>query len=99
MKPESISKNSSTNLSQQNTCDAKPAGQTRKLFGFAIKLVVGISLLAFLFFHYDLHSVLHILSRERPITFVAAVVLFLGSQFLSVFRWQLLAELNGLGGR
>ena len=66
---------------------------------FAIKLVAGVSLVAFLLWHYDLRSSLQLIRRERPILFVATIALYVAGQVMSAFRWQLLARLNGLSGR
>jgi uncharacterized membrane protein YbhN (UPF0104 family) len=66
---------------------------------FAIKLAAGISLVAFLLWHYDLRSSFQLIRRERPILFVTTIVLYVGGQVMSAFRWQLLARLNGLSGR
>jgi uncharacterized protein (TIRG00374 family) len=66
---------------------------------FAIKLTAGISLVAFLLWHYDLRSTFQLIRRERPILFLATVALYVAGQAMSAFRWQLLAGLNGFGGR
>ena len=66
---------------------------------FTIKLAAGVSLVAFLLWHYDLRSSFQLIRRERPILFVATVALYVTGQVMSAFRWQLLARLNGLSGR
>jgi len=71
----------------------------RAWFVFAIKLTAGVSLVAFLLWHYDLRSTFQLIQRERPILFFATVALYVAGQMMSAFRWQLLAGLNGLGGR
>src|ERR1700730_1785089 len=73
--------------------------RSRAWFMFAIKLTAGISLVAFLLWHYDLRSTFQLIRRERPILFLATVALYVAGQAMSAFRWQLLAGLNGLGGR
>jgi uncharacterized membrane protein YbhN (UPF0104 family) len=75
---------------------SKPA---RTWFVFAIKLAAGIALVAFLLWHYDLRSALQLIQHERPILFLATVALYVAGQVMSAFRWQLLAQLNGLSGR
>jgi glycosyltransferase 2 family protein len=66
---------------------------------FATKLAVGIALVAFLVWHYDLRPSFLLIRRERPSLFLATVVLYVAGQVMSAFRWQLLAALNGLPGR
>jgi uncharacterized membrane protein YbhN (UPF0104 family) len=71
----------------------------RARFVFAIRLAAGISLVAFLLWHYDLRSTLRLMRRERLIFFLATVALYVAGQSMSAFRWKLLAGLNGLSGR
>ena len=81
---------------------AGPESRSKRLrawFVFAIKLTAGVSLVAFLLWHYDLRSTFQLIRRERPILFLATVALFVAAQMMSAFRWKLLAGLNGLGGR
>jgi uncharacterized membrane protein YbhN (UPF0104 family) len=66
---------------------------------FAIKLAAGISLVAFLLWHYDLRSAFRLMRRERPALFLATVVLYVASKSMSALRWQFLAGLNGFPGR
>ncbi len=66
---------------------------------FAIKLAAGIALVAFLLWHYDLRSAFQLIQRERPILFLATIALYVAGQVMSAFRWQLVAQLNGLSGR
>jgi glycosyltransferase 2 family protein len=73
--------------------------RARAWFVFAIKLTAGISLVGFLLWHYDLRSTFKLIRRERPMLFLATVALYVASQAMSAFRWQLLAALNGLSGR
>jgi glycosyltransferase 2 family protein len=73
--------------------------RVRACFVFVIKLAAGMSLVAFLLWHYDLRSSFQLIRRERPIMFLATVALYLAGQLMSAFRWQLLAGLNGLPGR
>ena len=86
-------------INEPSELDIKPSKKVRAWCSFGVKLTAGISLLGFLFFHYDLHRVLQLLSRERPIMFAATVVLFVSVQFVSAYRWQLLARLNGICGK
>ena len=66
---------------------------------FAIRGALGIAVVALLLRHYDARPVFHALARERLSYFIAAIVLYLGSQVMSAWRWHLLARLNGITGR
>jgi len=72
--------------------------RVRAWFVFAIKLAAVISFVAFLLWHYNLRSTFQLIRRERPILFLATVALYVASQGMSAFRWQLLAGLNGIPG-
>ena len=81
---------------------AGPESRSKRLrawFVFAIKLTAGVSLVAFLLWHYNLRTTFQLIRRERPMLFLATVTLYVAGQMMSAFRWQLLAGLNGLGGR
>jgi uncharacterized membrane protein YbhN (UPF0104 family) len=71
----------------------------RSWLAFAIRVVLGLLLLGALFYFYGFRRVAAILARERPEYFGAAVALYLAGQVVSAYRWMLLAQLNGLGGR
>jgi glycosyltransferase 2 family protein len=73
--------------------------RARAWFIFVIKLAAGSMLVAFLLWHYDLRSAFQLIQRERPTLFLATVALYVAGQVMSAFRWQLLAQLNGLWGR
>jgi glycosyltransferase 2 family protein len=76
-----------------------PAPRSRAYLGFAIRAGLGIAVIALLLWHFDAKPILKTLARERPAFFIAAVVLYVASQVMSAFRWQLLARVAGLGGR
>lgn len=65
---------------------------------FAIRGALGIAVVALLLRHYDARPVFLALSRERLSYFIAAIVLYLGSQVMSAWRWHLLARINGIDG-
>jgi uncharacterized membrane protein YbhN (UPF0104 family) len=67
------------------------------LYAFGIKLAVGLGLLGFILWRYDMRSTFDLVRRERAGVFTVTVVLFVALQLLSAFRWQLLARLNGVG--
>jgi len=70
----------------------------RGWYAIAIKLAAGVSLLSFLLWRFDLRSAFRLIARERPLFFLAAMMLFVAGQVMSAFRWQLVAKLNGLRG-
>jgi uncharacterized membrane protein YbhN (UPF0104 family) len=65
---------------------------------FAIRGALGIAVIALLLGHYDARPVFHALARERLGYFLAAIALYLASQVMSTWRWQLLARLNSMPG-
>lgn len=65
---------------------------------FAIRGALGIAVVALLLRHYDARPVVHALARERLSYFISAIVLYLGTQVLSAWRWHLLARINGING-
>jgi glycosyltransferase 2 family protein len=73
-------------------------GRRQARFLFAIKLTAGMSVVAFLLWHYDLRSSFQLIQRERPICFLETVALYVAGQSMSALRWQFLAALNGLSG-
>src|SRR5689334_10056532 len=72
--------------------------RSRALLVFGVKLAAGIALVGFLLWHYDLRSALQLIRRERPVFFVATVMLYVCGQAMSAYRWRFLAALNGLRG-
>ena len=65
---------------------------------FTIRALLGIAVVALLLRHYDARPVFHALARERPSYFAAAIALYIASQVMSAWRWQLLARLNSILG-
>jgi uncharacterized protein (TIRG00374 family) len=65
---------------------------------FALKTGLGVAVVAILLWRNDPRPIFHLLRRERPVFFSAAVVIFLTGQVMSAYRWQLLARLNHIGG-
>jgi glycosyltransferase 2 family protein len=86
--------NSASEVSQR-----APAPRARAYRGFALRAGLGILVVALLLWHFDARPILKLLARERPAFFTAAVVLYVASQVLSAFRWQILARVAGLRGR
>ncbi|MGH7841947.1 MAG: lysylphosphatidylglycerol synthase transmembrane domain-containing protein [Candidatus Binataceae bacterium] len=66
---------------------------------FALRTGLGFALVIALVWLCGAKTIGRVLSRERPQFFVAALVLYLAGQMMSSYRWQLLARLNGFGGR
>jgi glycosyltransferase 2 family protein len=65
---------------------------------FALRLGLGAAVIAFLLWHYKARPILQALERERPLYFVAAILLYVAGQVLSAYRWQLLAALVAVHG-
>src|SRR5713226_3997350 len=65
---------------------------------FAIRGALGIAVVALLLRHYDARPVFNALARERLSYFLAAIALYVASQVMSAWRWQLLARLNSIPG-
>ena len=65
---------------------------------FAIRAALGIAVVALLLGHYDARPVFHALARERLAYFFGAIALYVASQVMSAWRWQLLARVNELPG-
>jgi glycosyltransferase 2 family protein len=76
--------------------DAAPSNNPYRAFAF--RAVLGIAVVTLLMRHYDARPVLHALASERIGYFVAAIALYIVSQVMSAYRWQLLAGLNSIGG-
>src|SRR5258708_4578991 len=65
---------------------------------FTIRALLGSAVVALLLRHYDARPVFHALAREHLSYFLAAIALYLASQVMSAWRWQLLARLNSIPG-
>lgn len=65
---------------------------------FAIRAALGIAVVALLLSHYDARPVFHALARERLDYFFGAIALYVASQVMSAWRWQLLARINSIPG-
>ncbi len=70
---------------------ADTAARGHPYLGFAIRAAAGLALIAFLIRKAGGRAIIALLARERPAYFVAATLLYLGSQVMSAYRWQLLA--------
>ncbi|HKV55939.1 MAG TPA: lysylphosphatidylglycerol synthase transmembrane domain-containing protein [Candidatus Binataceae bacterium] len=88
----------STEMAADASVKPSRGARGRRWYGFVIKLAVGLAVLGFLIWHYDLRSTFRVIGRERPVFFIATVMLFVAGQAMSAYRWQLLARLVGLAG-
>jgi glycosyltransferase 2 family protein len=84
---------------QTNVPESIEAPRKRAYGGFILRAGLGIAVVALLLWHFDARPILKTLARERPAFFIAAVALYVASQVMSSFRWQLLARIAGLGGK
>ena len=73
--------------------------EQRSYRGFALRAGLGVGVVTFLLWRYDARPTLHAMASEPIGYFAAAVALYLAGQVMSAYRWQLLARLNGIGGR
>ncbi len=65
---------------------------------FALRVGLGVTIVCFLVWHYNTRPVVAALAREGPGFFLAAVIVFVGGQMISAYRWQLLAAIVGVRG-
>src|SRR3984885_10540283 len=65
---------------------------------FAIRAILGVAVVALLLGHYDARPVFRALARERLAYLVADIALYVASQVMSDWRWQLLARVNSIPG-
>src|SRR5205807_2804824 len=75
-----------------------PAQPAHPYRAFAIRVGLGVAIVAFLLWHYDARPALRILARERPAYFIATIAIYVAGQVMSAWRWQLLAAVLGLRG-
>jgi uncharacterized membrane protein YbhN (UPF0104 family) len=78
---------------------ATPVLRRHPYSGFAVRAGLGAGVIAFLLWRYDARPVLRLLGRERPLYFVATILLYVAGQALSAYRWQLLTALLAVRGR
>jgi len=58
---------------------------------FAVRVGLGLAVVAVLLWRYDARPVFRVFARERPAYFACAVALYLAGQVICAYRWQLLA--------
>jgi glycosyltransferase 2 family protein len=75
-----------------------PAPRKNRYGAFALRAGVGVAVVTLLLGHYYAREVFHALAQERLSYFLAAIALYLGTQVISAWRWQLLARLNSIQG-
>ena len=63
----------------------------RSYRGIVLRAGVGVAIVTFLVWHYDARSALRLLAREQLGYFAAAIGVYLTTQVISAYRWQLLA--------
>ncbi|HYL60666.1 MAG TPA: lysylphosphatidylglycerol synthase transmembrane domain-containing protein [Candidatus Acidoferrales bacterium] len=74
---------------------ATPAHRFR---GFAIRLSLGVAVIAILLWHFDARPVFAVLRREQLGYFAATVALYVAGQVMSAYRWQMVAAILKLHG-
>ncbi len=78
---------------------AAPARQAHPYRSFAVRAGLGFGVIAVLLWFYNPRPVLHTLSREHPLWFIATVALYIAGQVMSAYRWQLVAGVINLRAR
>lgn len=79
--------------------DMAAAPEHRKSYkAFVLRAGLGAAAIGFLLWRYDARPILHAVARERIGFFAAAVILYVGGQALSAWRWRWLARMNSLPG-
>lgn len=73
--------------------------EQRSYRGFALRIGLGVGVVTFLLWRYDARPTLRAMVSEPIGYFAATVALYVAGQVMSAYRWQLLARLNGIGGR
>ncbi len=90
---------SDPSISERDDSFVETAAPRKNPYGaFAIRAILGVAVVALLLGHYNARPVFHALARERIVYFVAAIALYLASQVMSSWRWQLLARVNSIPG-
>ncbi|HTY55369.1 MAG TPA: lysylphosphatidylglycerol synthase transmembrane domain-containing protein [Candidatus Binataceae bacterium] len=84
--------------SAQAITDTAAPSKMRGRIGFAIRLILGLGLLAFLLSRVDRVALFHQLARERLAYFLAALMLYIAGQIVASVRWRYLAGMLALYG-
>jgi uncharacterized membrane protein YbhN (UPF0104 family) len=71
----------------------RPPRRRHPILGFALRIGAGAAIIGLLLWHYNARPILHQLAREQPTFFLAAIVLYVASQAMSSWRWNLLGNL------
>jgi glycosyltransferase 2 family protein len=73
--------------------------EQRSYRSLALRAGLGVGVVALLLWRYDARPTLRAMASEPIGYFAATVALYVAGQVMSAYRWQLLAQLNGIGGR
>src|SRR5438445_3687994 len=95
--PMSMPSNARTETEAARTPAAEM--EQRSYRGLALRAGLGVGVVALLLWRYDARPTLRAMASEPIGYFAATVALYLAGQVMSAYRWQLLARLNGIGGR
>lgn len=76
-----------------------PSRPRRAIGSYALRAALGIGILSLVLSRLNFHQLLDLLTRERPLYFLAATLIYVGGQMVAAFRWRLLARMLGIGGR
>jgi len=82
----------------ESNAEPAPASKMRGRLGFALRLILGLGLLAFLLSRVDRAALFDQMARVRVGYFLAATMLYMGSQMVGAVRWRYLARMLALYG-
>jgi len=83
---------------QSMTAAAQPVRARRAIGSYVLRAVLGLGILSFVLSRINVKQLLHLLTRERPAYFLAAVAIYMVGQMVASCRWQMLARMIGLVG-
>lgn len=72
-----------------------PVLNKSKILKLALRIVFSLIIVAILLFTGDIRDTVETLSKTDHRIWLIGIILYLGSQFLSAYKWKLLAEANG----
>jgi len=74
----------------------EPVRSRRAIGSYVLRAILGIAILSFVLSRVNLKQLLHLLTRERPAYFLAAITIYVGGQMVATRRWQILSRMIGI---
>src|SRR5690242_1706580 len=78
---------------EQRSSASLPVRKGSPVLGFALRAGAGLVLVALLLWHFHVRSVLHQITRERPMFFLAVIAIYVAGLVMSAWRWNMLGAL------